>query len=97
MQLDPNVVRELRELADSGTPPSKLVSIIGSRLGPRDTNFRLLAIAYFREAFALPLADASLVGAASVFPEGPWSDAQLDSQIAPIIQRNRHLWKRGAG
>jgi hypothetical protein len=93
-ELDPNVVKELREQADSGTPPSKLISIIGDRLGLANTNFRLLAVAYFREAFGLSLADASQVGAASVFPEGSWSDIQLDNTISPLIQQNRDLWKR---
>jgi hypothetical protein len=94
LELDPNVVKELREQADSGTPPSKLISIIEVRLGLENTNFRLLAVAYFREAFRLSLADASQVGAASIFPGGSWSDTQLDTTILPLIQRNRDSWKR---
>jgi hypothetical protein len=94
LELDPNVVKELREQADSGTPPSKLIAIVEARLGLENTNFRLLAVAYFREAFGLSLADASQVGAASIFPGGSWSDTQLDTTILPLIQQNRDLWKR---
>jgi hypothetical protein len=90
MDLDTNVIQELRQLAMAGTPPSQLLATLGRRLGLQDTNFRLLAIAYFREAFDLSLADAKGIGAASIFPGGGRGDAELDNEMAPIIRAAAH-------
>jgi hypothetical protein len=92
MQFDEKLIQELRELADRGTPPSQLVGVVGNRLGVGDINFRLLAIAYFRKAFALPLADATRIGAASIFPDSRGNDHELDTEVTPIIRGTRHLW-----
>jgi hypothetical protein len=91
MQFNQTLIHELRELAARGVAPSQLILVIGHRLGLEHTNFRLLAIAYFREAFALTLADATRIGAAAAFPNGGRDDA-LDSELRPIIEGTRHLW-----
>jgi hypothetical protein len=92
MQFNRNLIHELRELAARGVPPSQLILVIGDRLGLERTNFRLLAIAYFREAFELTLADATRIGAAAVFPNGGRDEA-LDREVTSIIERTRHLWR----
>jgi hypothetical protein len=92
MQFDASIIQELRDLAGRGTPPSQLVPVAGHRLGLQDQNFRLMAVAYFREAFALGLGEAKVIGASSIFPDGPWTDAQLDKEVAPMIEETRHLW-----
>jgi hypothetical protein len=93
LDLDANIVQELRTLASRGTPPSELVSILGRRLGLENTNFRLLAIAYFREAFFLTLADAKQIGAASIFPDGERDDSELDREIESIMRGTMERWK----
>ena len=95
LRLDASIIQELRELADRGTLPSQLIHVVGHRLGLQYPDFRLLAVAYFREAFALTLADAKMIGASAIFPDGPWNDAELDREIGPIIRGTRHLWKTG--
>jgi hypothetical protein len=51
-----------------------------------------MAVAYFREAFALSLGDAKEIGASSIFLDGPRTDAKLDKEVAPMIEATRHLW-----
>jgi hypothetical protein len=92
MNLNKDLIQELREMAGCAIPPSQLILHIGDRLGVRDTNFRLLAIAYFREAFALSLHDATNIGASSIFPDGARHDNELNEKVIPMIQQTKHLW-----
>ena len=93
MKLNANIVRELRERALDGTLPSQLVMLVGRLLNLGHTNFRLLAVAYFPQAFGISLADAKIIGAASIFPGGECNDADLDRRLVPIIKSTRHLWE----
>jgi len=92
MDIDIDLVRELRVLAERGVAPSRLLAVIGERLGATNTNFRLIAIAYFREAFGVSLADAARIGAAKIFPGGGRTAAEVDSEMLPLIERARHFW-----
>lgn len=93
MVLDGSLVQELRHAASHGATPSKLILLVGDRLGVQNTNFRLLAAAYFREAFYLSLPEAATIGALSIFPGGALSEGDLDREMTPIIERTRHLWE----
>jgi hypothetical protein len=93
MKLDASIVRELRIRALDGALPSQLVLLVGRRLNLGHTKFRLLAIAYFREAFGISLADAKIIGAASIFPGGQCDDADLNRIIEPIIKSTRPFWE----
>ena len=92
MDLDKSLIQELRELAGRAIPPSTLILHIGNRLGMRDTNFRLPAIAYFREAFGLSLHDATNIGASCIFPDGARDDDELNEKLIPMIQQTKPLW-----
>ena len=92
MEINARLVLELRSLAASGAEASELLAVIRDRLGLADENFRLIAIAYFREAFYLSLADASMVGAANIFPDGGRTAKQVDTQMHSIIERTRSVW-----
>ena len=93
MEFDMNLIRELRELAANGVAPSKLVLLIGNRLEIDGADFRLQAIAYFREAFHLSLADAKRIGAASAFPGGNREDGDVDQEVVSVIKNTEHLWR----
>jgi hypothetical protein len=91
MEFDANIIEELRELARQGTPASQLLQQLKHRLEPNVG--RLPAVLYFRQAFFLDLHEATNIGASSIFPEGGWSDAELDRKMAQVMQRTRHLWE----
>ncbi|MGJ4963974.1 hypothetical protein [Bradyrhizobium sp. HKCCYLRH3061] len=92
MNLDPTLVRALRNAAEVGAPASQLVMMIGRHLDALDTNFRLYAIAYMREAFFLLLPEASTVGALEVFPDGHSSAADINDEMRPILNSTRSKW-----
>ena len=92
MNLDDALVRELRKAAEAGATASQLVLMIGRHLDALDTNFRLYAIAYMREAFFLSLPEASTVGALAIFPDGHSSAAQIDDEMRPILNATRPRW-----
>ena len=93
MDLDDALIRELRKAAEAGATASRLVSMIGRYLGVLDTNFRLQAIAYMREAFFLSLREAMTVGALAIFPDGNSSAAQIDDEMRPILDVARPKWE----
>jgi len=92
MSLDIALVRELREAAEAGATASQLVLMVGRHLDAPDTNFRLYAIAYMREAFFLSLPEASTVGALAIFPDGNSTAAQIDDEMSPILNATRAKW-----
>jgi hypothetical protein len=94
MDLDKGITEELRALATKGAAPSELLGTVGRRLGVQGTNFRLHAIAYFREAFQLSLGDAMRIGAAEVFPDGQASNEEIDREMLPLIQGTAELWRK---
>ncbi|WP_316166749.1 MULTISPECIES: hypothetical protein [unclassified Bradyrhizobium] len=92
MSLDHALVRELRKAAEAGAPASQLVLMVSRHLDALDTNFRLYAIAYMREAFFLSVREASTVGALSIFPDGNSSAEQIDDEMRPILNATRPRW-----
>lgn len=94
MNFDSNLVRELRRQALLGVGPCSLVALIGRHLNREGENFRLQAIAYFQEAFALPLQDAMRIGAAPLFPGEHRATCDIDDEIQPLLDATAHLWSR---
>jgi hypothetical protein len=92
MSLDYVLVQELRKAAEAGATASQLVLMVGRYLDALNTNFRLHAIAYMREAFFLSLPEASTVGALAIFPGGNSSAAQIDDEMKPILNSTRSKW-----
>jgi hypothetical protein len=92
MDLDHALVRELRQAAGAGATASQLVLMVGRHLGVLNTNFRLMAIAYMREAFFLSLREASTVGALAIFPDGNSSAAQIDDEMRPVLDATLPKW-----
>lgn len=93
MDLDGQLVLELRRLAADGVLPSKLIPVIANRLGIDQSACRLQAVAYFREAFQLSMGDAMRIGAAEVFPDGGSDDSSLDQELARTIQSTSRWWE----
>lgn len=96
MDLDHKIIEELRELAERGRSPCELAVLIGQRLGLEGTNYRLQAIAYFREAFRLSMPDAMRIGAAPVFESEQRPALDVDHEIRPIIEATRSDWARSS-
>lgn len=96
MELDGKVIDELRQLAAHGHPPCELAALIGRRLGLERTNYRIQAIAYFKEAFHLSMADAMRIGAAPVFPGEHRLAVDVDQELEPILDATRGGWARGS-
>ena len=92
MNLDDALIQELRKAAEAGATASQLVLMVGRHLDALDTNFRLYAIAYMREAFFLSLPEASAVGALALFSDGHSSAAQIDDEMRPILNATRSKW-----
>ena len=91
MELDARIVQELRQLARNGAPSSQILQHLEHRL--QQDFSRLLAVAYFREAFFLSLRDAMTVGASGIFPDGRGSAADLNSEMTRLMHSTRHLWE----
>lgn len=91
--LQPNLVVRLRELADEGAEVSELLDEIGVGRNAQSEQ-RLLAIAYFREAFSLPVNEAMVIGASNRFTDGSWTDDEVSSRLRPAIERTRKSWGR---
>ena len=91
MDLDRMLVRELRCKAAGGATPVELALLVRDWLAQGD-EVRLLAIAYFREAFFLALQDVVALGAWQRYSEGSSSDEDINAEIAPMIERTRAKW-----
>lgn len=92
MELDRDLIEELRARARRGERPCALARLISQRLGEAGKPHRLQAIAYFQEAFGLSLRDAMGIGAAPAFePAGRGAD-EVDAEMLAILEENRHRW-----
>jgi hypothetical protein len=92
MEFEQSLLEELRDLARKGERPCALVELIGARLGVHGSSYRLQAIAYFQEAFGLPLVEAMRIGAAPVFEESGRSAADVDAAVGAILAEYRPFW-----
>jgi hypothetical protein len=91
MELDARIIQALRRLARNGVPSSHILQHLEHRL--QQDFSRLLAVAYFREAFFLSLRDAMTVGASGIFPDGGWTDADLNREMTQVMHSTRRLWE----
>lgn len=91
MDLDQALVQELRREAAGGATPVELALHVRDRLAQGD-EVRLLAIAYFREAFFLSLQDIVMLGAWHRYSGGSSSDQELNAEVASVIERTRPKW-----
>jgi hypothetical protein len=89
-----DLIEELRELARRGERPCAMVEMLGKRLGAEGTSYRFFAIIHFREAFALALPEASLVGAAFELDKGLRTRDELDAELSELIAKHRPQWDR---
>lgn len=92
MKLDNDLIIHLRQLATSGHGPCELLTILGQWLSIEGTSYRLVAIAYFKEAFGLSLPDAMRIGAAPVFPGENRSREDVDAEIGGLMAATRQVW-----
>jgi hypothetical protein len=86
MEIDRELVQEIRDLAERGATASEILVVIEQRMGTVRTSFRLFAIVHFQEAFQLSFVDAMRVGAADVFPGGAMTSAELDAQMHLLLK-----------
>ena len=84
----------MRNQFEAGSTPYEFLIALGERLGTSGTNFRLRAIAYFREAFQISLADAMGIGAADIFPQGAATRDDINAQMMPIIEDALHIRRK---
>jgi hypothetical protein len=80
----PEVIQELRNLADRGVTVRQLVAVIQTRIGLKEDAL-LPVLWYFMNAFSLTLAE--------VLPLREWlgssEDKEIDSIILPAIEKAR--------
>ncbi len=91
-ELNPAVLRHLRNMATKGDSPSRMLREIMTRSGPQEVH-KLTLIAHMREAFGLSLQQASPVARWAPDGSGELSDARLDGLISPEIVKNRPAWE----
>lgn len=89
--LDQRLVGDLRGMARAGKSPSEMFNSLQGALG--GTPHILTLVAYFREAFALSLAEAKPFAALSRNESRGIEDkALLDELLAPEIAKHRAGW-----
>jgi hypothetical protein len=97
MELQSDLLAELRERARRGEGPCSLAELIGRRLGEEGSSYRLLAILYFKEAFGLTIMEAKNIGAAPVFEPGGRSADDIAAEMMQILTKHRRAWDPGSG
>jgi len=92
MELDRDLIADLRARARRGERPCALAQPISQRLGEAGKPHRLQAIAYFQEAFRLTLRDAMGISAAPAFEPAGSSADEVDAGMGALLEKNRHRW-----
>jgi len=87
MNLDNALIDELRTKAREGANVSTLADLIPAHLG-QAANSRLMAIAYFHEAFRLPISELGVLGAWCRYGDGQLSDEEIEKELGGGIRKS---------
>lgn len=82
---DLKAINHLRELAQSNQSVIEMLEYLIDTLS-LNHNSRLIAIAYFKEAFSLNLSDAAQIGAWEFFDGGTWGSNSIEQEIGPLVK-----------
>jgi hypothetical protein len=88
-EVRPEIIEELRALAEQGHDFSQWVIVVQKRLGLEESQALFPTLAYFRAAFLLSLRE--------VLPLREWlggrDRSEVDSILIPAINRTRKQWQ----
>lgn len=93
MELDQQLIKRLRDLADHGATIRAMVDEIRNRVRTED-GLALAVDAYFWKAFLLPLGQVRDVEGSSCLGGKVYTDEQIDQLMLPRIEGTRHRWQR---